>query len=272
MQNLVCVNGKYSPIDTPHFSTLSRAVHFGDAIYETIFCFEKKFLFWDSHIDRLEQSAKHAKIRPPIPFNSFLHIASHLAETNSLSKTGYSFVCLTRGRIKTRSLSSAHQPEYFVNFFPKQFGHGTIRIKLLQDSRWQHPWIKSTSLFANALSSLEAQEHHALAVLVKDGYVTEGTHFNIFAFIEGSLVTPPSNGSILPGCTRSALVKCAHELNIPVVERLCTQDEILNAEALIGTSSLMHIAHVEQVDKRTIPLHPVTQSLREVFDKIYLGK
>ncbi len=51
-------------------------------------------------------------------------------------------------------------------------------------------------------------------VLGPDGLVSEGSGENIFAIRNGSIYTPASHYSILPGITRASIIELARPLGI----------------------------------------------------------
>jgi len=53
---------------------------------------------------------------------------------------------------------------------------------------------------------------------------------NIFFVINGELITPALNGSILPGVTRDSVMALARHWNMPCTERKVTIKEILDAQ------------------------------------------
>jgi branched-chain amino acid aminotransferase len=60
-------------------------------------------------------------------------------------------------------------------------------------------------------------------------YVEEVGTSNIFFLIEDELITPPLEGSILPGITRDSVLKLAESWGIKTAERRITIDEVLKA-------------------------------------------
>lgn len=58
-------------------------------------------------------------------------------------------------------------------------------------------------------------------------YVEEVGSMNIFFVLDGTVVTPALNGSILPGITRDSVIKILKSKNIPVEERAVSIDEII---------------------------------------------
>ncbi|MBU8878451.1 branched-chain amino acid aminotransferase [Bacillus sp. FJAT-29790] len=89
----------------------------------------------------------------------------------------------------------------------------------------------------NYAGSLKAQEEASLAgysqVLWLDGkekkYIEEVGSMNVFFKINGEVVTPILNGSILEGVTRDSIIQLLKHWNIPIVERQISMEEIQQA-------------------------------------------
>jgi branched-chain amino acid aminotransferase len=89
----------------------------------------------------------------------------------------------------------------------------------------------------NYASSLKAQEVADKLgfsqVLWLDGkenkYIEEVGSMNIFFKINGEVITPALNGSILEGVTRRSIIELLKHWNVPVVERKISIDEIYQA-------------------------------------------
>jgi len=92
----------------------------------------------------------------------------------------------------------------------------------------------------------------AEAILVKDGYVTEGAASNIFAVIDGILITPPQGAEILPGITRDVILEIARENDIPYSEDIISLDALKTASEIWLTSSTREIVPVVQLDNEAI--------------------
>lgn len=86
---------------------------------------------------------------------------------------------------------------------------------------------------ASLLAGNEAHKEGYTQVLWLDGveqkYLEEVGSMNIFFVIDGEIVTPALNGSILPGITRDSVIKLAQHWNMPVSEKLLSIDELLKA-------------------------------------------
>ncbi|MDO8680979.1 MAG: branched-chain amino acid aminotransferase [Acidobacteriota bacterium] len=101
------------------------------------------------------------------------------------------------------------------------------------------------------LAAIEAQKKGFHNVLWLDGierkYVEEAGLMNVMFVIDGTVVTPPLGGTILPGITRDSVLTLLHDLQVPVEERRISIDEVfeahaagrLNAAAGIGTAAVI---------------------------------
>ena len=97
--------------------------------------------------------------------------------------------------------------------------------------------------------------------------VLEGTRSSVFIVAEDRLSTPPLDGRILPGVTRSAVLGIAHSRGIPFVERGFTLQELMAADEIFLCSSLMGVWPVSRVlERETTAPGPLTRSIQRVFE------
>lgn len=86
---------------------------------------------------------------------------------------------------------------------------------------------------ASLLSQVKAQEAGYNQVLWLDGvnrkFIEEVGTSNAFFVIDGTVVTPKLNGSILPGITRDSTIDWLKHNNFPMEERDITIDELIEA-------------------------------------------
>lgn len=81
------------------------------------------------------------------------------------------------------------------------------------------PTIKAQQMGFTQVLWLDAVEHK---------YVEEVGSMNIFFYAGDTLITPPLNGSILPGITRSSVLELARANNMKVEERPVSIDELFD--------------------------------------------
>lgn len=113
----------------------------------------------------------------------------------------------------------------------------------------------------NYAASLKAQEVGAdkgfSQVLWLDGverkYIEEVGSMNVFFKINGEVVTPALNGSILEGVTRNSAIQLLQHWDIPVVERRISMEELSQAhqdgllEEAFGTGTAAVISPIGQL-------------------------
>jgi para-aminobenzoate synthetase/4-amino-4-deoxychorismate lyase len=99
-----------------------------------------------------------------------------------------------------------------------------------------------------------AAEVDAVPLLVDlDGGVLETTRANVLAWIDGTLVTPPLDGRILPGVTRARVLASARALEIPTAERPLALAELDIADAVLTTGALRGLQPVTALADRPVP-------------------
>ncbi len=99
------------------------------------------------------------------------------------------------------------------------------------------------------LEQAEATLGEEVPLLVDaDGDVLEAGRANVFAVVDGGLVTPPADGRILPGTARAATLAIAAELDIPAAERPLSLADLGAAEEVFLTSSVRGLRPARYLD------------------------
>jgi para-aminobenzoate synthetase / 4-amino-4-deoxychorismate lyase len=107
-----------------------------------------------------------------------------------------------------------------------------------------HKWADRSLLEPQAGLSADA-----LPLIVdRDGGVLEASRANIFAVRNGALLTPPTDGRILPGITRARLIEIASETGMEVDETGLSREDLLAADEVFLTGSIRGIEQVSSLD------------------------
>ena len=117
---------------------------------------------------------------------------------------------------------------------------------------------KTGGNYAASLMAQEIGEKEGFSqVLWLDGvekkYIEEVGSMNVFFKIDGEIVTPKLNGSILAGITRDSVIQLLKHWGLPVVERRIAMDEIAEAyengtlEEAFGTGTAAVISPIGQL-------------------------
>ena len=142
---------------------------------------------------------------------------------------------------------------------------------------------------ASLIAQVKAHDDGYSQVLWLDGverkYIEEVGAMNIFFKIDGKIVTPVLNGSILPGITRDSVIHICKDWGLPVEERKISVDELIEAqksgklEEVFGTGTAAVVSPVGKLrymdDVMTIgdgTIGEISQRLYDTVTGIQLGK
>jgi len=117
------------------------------------------------------------------------------------------------------------------------------------------------------LAELTARERLSPAqqLLLTDetGELLETDRANVFAVIDGVLLTPPADGRLLPGTTRAAVLRAARSRGIRVGQKPLTLDELAEATEVFVTNAVAGVIPVTAIEDSRLawPSGPVTAAL-----------
>lgn len=251
----VYLNGQYLPLSEAKISVLDRGFLFGDGVYEVIPCYAGKLFHFADHIKRLDNSLSAIRLPNPYSLEQWLEIFTPLLDS---SLNQYIYLQVTRGSAPKRdhAFPVACPPTVFAmssTIEPIPGAQQGVKAISLDDSRWQLCNIKAITLLANVLLRQEAIDSGAAeAILVKDGYVTEGAASNVFAVIDNILITPPKDNAILPGITRDVILQLAQDNGISCLEEIISLDALKTASEIWVTSSIREIVPVVELDSEKV--------------------
>ncbi len=106
-------------------------------------------------------------------------------------------------------------------------------------------------------------------------YVEEVGTMNVFFKINGEVITPALNGSILAGVTRDSVIQLLKSWNIPVTERQIAIQEVVEAhkngtlEEVFGTGTAAVISPVGELNYHGDKLIINNGNIGELSQKLY---
>ena len=110
--------------------------------------------------------------------------------------------------------------------------------------------IKSISLLANVLLRQKAAEEGAKeAILIRDGFLTEGAASSVFIVKNGTVFSPPFAPTLLPGVTAALIASLARQYAIPLIFRPIAEHEVQQADEVLLISSIREILPVTILDQ-----------------------
>lgn len=132
---------------------------------------------------------------------------------------------------------------------------------------------------ASLAAQMKAHDEGYSQVLWLDGverkYIEEVGAMNIFFKINGTIVTPKLNGSILPGVTRDSVIQLCKHWGLTVEERKVSVDELLEAakngslEEVWGTGTAAVISPVGHLRFEDTVIQIKDGGIGEISQKLY---
>lgn len=251
----VYLNGEYLPLADAKISVLDRGFLFGDGVYEVIPAYAGKLFRLEDHLTRLDNSLKSIRLQNPHSHEQWHTILSALLKEGQDQSV---YLQITRGFAPKRDHAFPQDitPTVFAmvsGITPHSDPDNGVKAISMEDSRWKLCDTKAITLLANVLLRQAAVDNGcAEAILFKDGYLTEGAASNVFAVIDGVLMTTPKSPAILPGITRDVILEIARKNNIPCSEQAISKADIQKASELWITSSTREIIPVVELDAEKI--------------------
>lgn len=250
----VYVDGKFLPWDKAMIPVDDLAVLRGYAVCDIIRTIRGRTYCLDAHIDRLLSSVEKIGLTPAWTKQEIKGIVLQVLERNSHMNEANIRILVTGGS-SPDFFSPADNPRLIVlaTDIPALPAHWyTEGIKVITFFQQRVlPDAKATNYIPAVLALKEAKAQGAVEALymTRDNMVLEGTTSNLFALVDGTLVTP-ENG-VLKGITRKTVLALGEKL-FPVSEQDLSLDTLLSASELFITGTNKGIVPVIQVDDHII--------------------
>lgn len=256
---MVYLNGDYLPVSQAKVSVLDRGFLFGDGVYEVIPAYGHHMLRLQEHLQRLQNSLDGIRLQNPMSSQQWQEILQGLVD-DSDSEDQYVYLHISRGVAGSRNHLFPERvvPTVFAMASPllpvskHQLSQGIAAITL-DDIRWHACHIKATALLANTLLRQQADDEGAAeAILIRNGYATEGAASNLFMVKDGILKTPPVSPLLLPGITRDLVLQLAQDNGIVTEQCDVSEQDLGTADEIWLTSSTREIMPVVQLNANPV--------------------
>lgn len=250
-----------------------------DLTYDVVGVWDGAFFRLEDHLARFERNCRRLRLAPPYDRAEVRQVLIDLIEASGLREAYVEVIC-TRGS----SVNGSRDPRTFVNRLyafaipyvwilrPEDADAGmdaviaqTVR-RIPTDS--VDPTVKNFHWGDLTKGLYEAYDRGADQVLLLDhhGNLTEGPGFNVFAVIDGRLVTPASG--VLEGITRRTVMELAEADGLVTSEAEVSETDLRSATELFATSTAGGVMPITTLDGRPVAggqVGAVTRRLRELY-------
>jgi len=258
LPSLVYVNGEFVPGSEARISPFDRGFVFGDGVYEVIPVYGRRLFRLRRHLDRLDRSLRAIAVTNPLDAHAWERVFDRLTKAVPADDQ-YVYLQITRGVApRDHAFPTEVTPGIFAYSQPlktpdaAQLAAGVSAVTLT-DNRWGRCDIKAIALLPNVLLRQQAVERGASeAILLRDGFMTEGAASNIFIVHDAVLRTPSQGSAILSGVTRDLILELARANGIACHEGPVSESDLRSAAEIWMTSSTKEILPVTRLDDKPV--------------------
>ncbi|MBB4364981.1 branched-chain amino acid aminotransferase [Bradyrhizobium sp. CIR48] len=256
------VAGEFCPIEEATLPLLDWGFLRSDACQETISTWNGQFFRLQDHLDRFERSLKRLRMESPETIGRIREIAHRLVAICGYSDA-YVQIIMTRGRppIGSRDIRlcknrfQAFCIPYMWLAKPEVQQKGLslfISRRVRVPSVSVDPFIKHYHWLDFEMSLFDGFDAGADTVVLVDlnGKITEGPGFNLFADIDGRLVTPSTG--VLDGMTRRTTLELCEEMGIAAAAGSISETQLLQSNEIFLTSTAGGIIPITSIGERTV--------------------
>jgi branched-chain amino acid aminotransferase len=256
---IVWVDGRRLASEGAHISARDRGFTLADGVFETMKARNGTVFRLDRHLKRIDGALRALAIPQPPELHDWVNAAVRAAHVPDASirltvSRGVSpgGVGVPSDPVPTAVITVARMPAFGASIYD-----AGLSAHVASGRRNEHSMtagLKTLAYIDSVAALIEARHAGADEVLFLDtaGHCSEASASNLFAFINGTLTTPPTSCAALPGITRAAVIGLAADLAVAVDERAFGLDELSGADEAFLTSSLRGIAPLVRVSGRAI--------------------
>jgi branched-chain amino acid aminotransferase len=269
---------------------MSHVVHYGSSVFEGLRCYhtpEGPAVFrLTEHLQRFHNSCRVYRMPLSHTVDTLAGAVRAVVSANGLDQCYIRPIAL-RGYGAAGINPTASPVETYILCWPWGTYLGDDALERGIDvcvSSWRRAAPDTFPMLAKAgghyvaaqLMKLEAIGNgfaEAIALNV-DGLVSEGSGENVFLVVDGTLITPAVDGSLLPGITRDAVLTLARDIGIPVHERSVPRELLYVADEVFLSGTGFQIAPVVEVDGRPVgtgSIGSVVERLQDLYFKAARG-
>jgi D-alanine transaminase len=254
----VYLNGSFMPAPEARISVFDRGFLLGDGVYEVIPVYNGQCFQLMGHLTRLQASLDGVRMQNPHTNNQWTNLIEQLVELNGGGDQSL-YLQVTRGVApRDHVFPEGVTPTAFAMSnvllpVPEKYKTEGAAAITTPDIRWQNCNIKAITLLPNSMLKQQALEAGALeALLIRDGYLTEGAASNAYVVIDGIIYTAPKDEKVLPGITREVVIEIANANNMPLLEKAVTETQLKQADEIWVSSSTKEVVPITVLDGEAV--------------------
>lgn len=244
----------------------SEGYNFGYSVFETIKIYKGKALFLEEHLKRLQNGCDQIGLSFPSSIDEVKKYCCDLITANEI-ETGIVKILYGKNKNTTDMVISTRQNPYRKENYDKGFSLCIAETKRNPHARLTY--IKSANYLENILEKQRASKLGFDEVIFLNIFdkVSEGSLSNIFFVKDNMLHTPAVSCGLLPGILREKVLFLGTRLGLKVNQGEFSQEELITADEVFVTNSVLEIMPVSQIHDHKMDLsnNPITRKLSNAY-------
>ena len=289
LSKYVWFDGKYVLTENAKVPITTHAIHYGTSIFEGVRAYwngKNLYVFrLDEHVKRFRRSGQFYNISLNFSDKVITDAITGICKKNKIKKSCYIRPFYFVGDYGINLHVTEKAPTNvaiftfpFGNLFNKNgISAGVVSWRKFSDLATPSQAKMGGNYLNSIIATQEAKRNGVDEAILLDhnGNVSEAPGENIFIVRDGQLVTPSLASSALEGITRDAVIKIARDLDIDVVERYITRDELVISDEIFLTGTAAEITPIISIDGKKIGNSKpgdITKKMMQEYTDIVMNK
>ncbi|WP_026476859.1 aminotransferase class IV [Alkaliphilus transvaalensis] len=260
----ISINGRIIAEDESKISPTSEGFMFGYGAFETLKFTNNKIYFLKEHYQRIKKASEELRLPLSYDYSEVETFAYRLIEKNKMQ-------C---GALKINYAKNKDDYYLILTLRENNYNEETYKrgFKICFTSLQRNPYslltyIKSNNYMENLIVRQQGLENGFDEVIFKNihGDLCEGTISNLFFIRSDELYTPKTECGLLAGIMREKVLEIALKEGIKINVGCFKKEDLLKADEVFLTNSLMEIMPVVQLEEKKFNLknNKMTQMMME---------
>jgi branched-subunit amino acid aminotransferase/4-amino-4-deoxychorismate lyase len=251
----------------------NTAYKYGFGFYETLRAIDKKIIFFDEHIRRLQNSLKQFKLPNVDPAEIYNSLINKI-ERKKLRDTRIRITYSLQGEKLNPIITYEILP--FTPTFREKAKITFSIYRLKHDEKIRQFKTTNNFIYFYEFQNAKARGYDEVIFFDEMGHLLEGSRTNIFLIFYDkrkdnfNIKTPAIDCGILPGIGREKVFEICKQLRIKITQERLNLESIRKAEEIFLTNSVQGIINVNSFPGKKNLKSEKTDLIREEFTKRYL--
>lgn len=273
------VDGAVVPIEEARIPIIDTGFSRSDVTYDVVGVWRGSFFRLDDHLDRFERGCRELRMQLPLARAEIVAILHELVRRSGLRDSYVEVIC-SRGvtrhgirdprRFENRFYAYAIPFVWLLPWEERETGMDAVIARSVRriPPGSVDPTVKNFHWGDLTRGLYEAYDRGARYPILLDaaGNVTEGAGYNVFALVEGCLVTP--DAGMLEGITRRTILEIAEREGISAAVRPVPEELLRGAAELFATTTAGGVMPITSLDGQPVAdgrVGETTRRLRELY-------